>query len=146
MKIDSFSVTESIVPICLPLDETLRNDGETFVNFQITGWGATENSTSSTVPMETTVPRVPHSNCIEVYGSLTTNQLCAGEEPSRDSCSGDSGGPLFHVGIVNQTQRYVQFGIVSFGKMICADEDPAVYTKVSSYIRWIAFKIGTHYV
>lgn len=141
-----FLVTESVLPICLPLNENLQNEGENTNDFQITGWGATETSSRSTILMETQIPHVNHRNCIEYYPNLSTHQLCAGGETGKDSCHGDSGGPLINVGTINQTQRFVQYGIVSFGKMICADEDPSVYTKVSRYIRWIAFKIGTHYV
>lgn len=44
-------------------------------------------------------------------------------------CRGDSGGPL----VVNKQL----IGIVSFGPVPCATDDPAAYTRVSSYVSWI---------
>ena len=67
----------------------------------------------------------------------TKNHICAGGKKDKDSCFGDSGGPLMM--LQNDPKAWVQVGIVSFG----APNDcgvkglPGVYTKVSSYIEWI---------
>jgi len=56
--------------------------------------------------------------------------MCAGYFVStRDSCDGDSGGPL----IVDNTL----VGIVSWGGDCAEDGFPGVYTKVQNYISWI---------
>ena len=53
---------------------------------------------SSRVKLATEVPHIPNSECSAVYGKvgklITARQLCAGGVAGKDSCSGDSGGPL----------------------------------------------------
>ena len=46
----------------------------------------------------------------------------------KDSCNGDSGGPLF-MWNGEETPRY-QVGLVSFGTSKCARGKPGVYTRV----------------
>lgn len=78
------------------------------------------------------------SNCSTVYKPagiiLSDRQLCAGGEKGKDTCTGDSGGPLMQlVGF-----RWVLYGIVSFGPKQCARKGvPGVYTNVPKYIEWI---------
>ncbi|XP_057568972.1 kallikrein-13 isoform X3 [Hippopotamus amphibius kiboko] len=70
--------------------------------------------------------------CRQVYpGRITPNMLCAGtKEGGKDSCEGDSGGPL----ICNETLH----GIISWGDFPCGQPNrPGVYTRVSRYITWI---------
>lgn len=61
--------------------------------------------------------------------------VCGGRgEQSISACRGDSGGPLF----CNAGGQSVQVGIVSFGKIPCAQANiPAVFTRVSTYVDWI---------
>ncbi|KAL0125731.1 hypothetical protein PUN28_004650 [Cardiocondyla obscurior] len=57
-------------------------------------------------------------------------QLCAGLlEGGRDSCRGDSGGPL----LCNGTQ----VGIVSWGEGCAVPNAPGVYTRVDFYLEWL---------
>lgn len=75
---------------------------------------------------------------------LTENMICAGiKEGGRDSCYGDSGGPL----IATVDGKAVQLGIVSWGEgpadaeVKCGHEDVyGVYSRVSSFKDWIAAK------
>lgn len=55
----------------------------------------------------------------------------------KDSCSGDSGGPLMVEDEINDVYRIVQYGIVSYGPLQCGSLFPGVYTNVSSYVKWI---------
>ncbi|XP_053674285.1 CLIP domain-containing serine protease B8-like [Anopheles nili] len=66
---------------------------------------------------------------------LKPGQLCAGGEPGKDTCKGDSGSPL----VSNDKQRGVWnlVGIVSLGSMNCSKGLPAVYTDVHHYLNWI---------
>jgi secreted trypsin-like serine protease len=79
--------------------------------------------------------------------ALTGNMICAGEATgARDSCFGDSGGPLF----VKNGTELTQIGIVSWGALpleeyanpdlkTCGHADVyGVYTRVSNYKDWIA--------
>lgn len=51
---------------------------------------------------------------------------------------GDSGGPL----MMPKGKQYYLIGIVSFGPRVCGARGiPGVYTKVSSFVRWIDEKI-----
>lgn len=65
--------------------------------------------------------------CIFVYSFFS----CA-----KDSCRGDSGGPLMQVSMSKHhyTPRYFLVGIVSFGQLRCGD-GPAIYTRLISYMR-----------
>lgn len=65
--------------------------------------------------------------------------ICAGTvEGGRDSCLGDSGGPLL-------TTQNIQIGIVSFGRGCARPNIPAAYTKVSEFGEWINSEICSKY-
>ncbi len=97
---------------------------------------------SSGVP-ETTLNQAYQIITDGLGDSLSGNMICAGiTSGERDSCKGDSGGPL----MVRQPDGgWLQVGIVSWGKSPLFADDPcghenlfAVYTKVSNYFDWIA--------
>ncbi|KAJ7304130.1 hypothetical protein JRQ81_011657 [Phrynocephalus forsythii] len=101
----------------------------------VMGWG------SITTPEET-YPHVPYCVDIEIlsnpvceaaypWWTAHCNVLCAGVlEGGKDSCRGDSGGPLICDGKLQ--------GIVSFGGFPCAEPlEPGIYTKVYNYLDWI---------
>ncbi|XP_070495290.1 trypsin-3-like [Chironomus tepperi] len=100
------------------------------------GWGTTENQTSSNVLLMIELKIADEVKCFNAHeadGGITTKMICA-EAISKDSCNGDSGGPLVDV----NTQKLA--GIVSFGDASgeCAiDGVPGVYTRVSSIRQWI---------
>lgn len=65
--------------------------------------------------------------------------MCAGGEARRDSCNGDSGGPLMGL---DQTDRLFPYtylaGLVSRGPKMCGTPGfPAVYTRIDKYLQWI---------
>jgi hypothetical protein len=61
--------------------------------------------------------------------------LCAWDpNEEKDSCSGDSGGPLF---VDTADGGVTQIGIVSFGPDTCAASKPGVYARVSHFADWI---------
>jgi len=103
----------------------------------LTGWGRTEAvdaggdlDPSGRSPQDlrgVVVPLVDRARCARAYGrTLTDRMLCAGTA-GRDSCLGDSGGP------VASTAAPVRLvGIVSFSRG-CADGDyPGVNTRVAA--------------
>ena len=62
-------------------------------------------------------------------------QICSLGAFNKDSCIGDSGGPLL-------AQRpgspaWFQVGVVSYGADSCGFGKPGIYTKISSYMEWI---------
>uniref|UniRef100_A0A1I8NL98 Peptidase S1 domain-containing protein n=1 Tax=Musca domestica TaxID=7370 RepID=A0A1I8NL98_MUSDO len=98
----------------------------------VSGWGAGywKGDWSALIPVKQVVhvPYVTNEKCVLAN---SVHHLCAGEY-MKDSCYGDSGGPLIRS--LHNTQYVV--GIVSYGTT-CGSEKPAVYTRVSSFIEWI---------
>lgn len=70
---------------------------------------------------------------------ITEKQLCAGGVIGKDSCGGDSGGPLMLIDSVEgQPPKYFLIGLVSFGTKRCAKTNlPAVYTRIAYFLPWI---------
>ncbi|XP_066249507.1 CLIP domain-containing serine protease B4-like isoform X2 [Euwallacea similis] len=107
----------------------------------VAGWGTTEEDIHSPVPLKASVPVLPERACSEIYQrylSVTSDQICAGGYKGRDSCAGDSGGPLMYTGLIEGSPKFIQYGIVSFGPRKCGSEGkPGIYTRVKSHLWWI---------
>lgn len=86
----------------------------------------------------------------DAQGPIVDTMLCAGVEAGiKDSCSGDSGGPLL---VRRDDGRFEQTGIVSFGiKPLESDKHCgnsgvyAVYTRVAEFKDWIAENTGVEF-
>lgn len=131
-------VADFVRPICLPSSQDARTEvGE---KLTVAGWGRTEYSNFSPIKLKLQVPVVSDYQCAERFRTLRValqdSQLCAGGERGRDSCNGDSGGPLMDTFKNDSGQWYVK-GIVSFGAKCGLDGWPGVYTRVASYLQWI---------
>ncbi|XP_028901906.2 seminase [Zeugodacus cucurbitae] len=101
---------------------------------QVFGWGTTSESSnrSSNVLRRITVPVIRKMRCSQQYRNiqqLARSTFCAGIPGSKDSCSGDSGGPAIHDGRV--------CGIVSFGFGCGRPNFPGVYTSVPMVRKFI---------
>ncbi|XP_060534555.1 phenoloxidase-activating factor 3-like, partial [Cylas formicarius] len=97
----------NIKPICLPVSEI--NDDLTGKSAIVSGWGATEKGYKSPILLKVSVPVLSLSVCHKVYqqfAPITDQQICAGGYNGRDSCGGDSGGPMKYVGLVDGSPRY----------------------------------------
>ncbi|XP_055323307.1 serine protease easter-like isoform X2 [Sitodiplosis mosellana] len=136
----SITFTDWVKPVCLPFALHLRNRTYTNVHLSVAGFGRTENGTLSDVKMKVEINGFNWNRCNDKYGRrLIAAQLCAGGEEGKDSCSGDSGGPL-HAD--DKTSRGIPYtylaGIVSRGPQRCGTPGyPAIYTKVDQYLDWI---------
>ncbi|GJQ76773.1 hypothetical protein Trydic_g15613 [Trypoxylus dichotomus] len=130
--------SESVAPICLPI--TVPEKTIKFERYVVTGWGATESNFYSSILLKVSVPKVDNTVCAPKYAdraSITDKQLCAGGK-GKDSCPGDSGGPLTAEYTNDEGSRTLQYGIVSLGPTICGLEGfPVLYTKVAKYVGWI---------
>ncbi|XP_071053752.1 CLIP domain-containing serine protease HP8-like [Onthophagus taurus] len=137
---------KNIQPICLPTgDLSIMNLEWKFAT--VCGWGLTENGLKSNFLQKTTIPIIPIEKCrkmSEKYYSVSYDQICAGGFKGRDSCGGDSGGPLQTVAKHAGRLRYIQHGIVSYGPKHCGtDGQPGVYTNVAYYMDWILSNMKT---
>lgn len=115
----------------------------------IIGWGATATAASDATDVlrETTVPIVSDGACAGSYrftfGFDPNSMLCAGELLGlRDTCSGDSGGPLM---VADATGALVQAGVVSFGLGCGFPTQYGVYARVAGAALgdWIAPRIAS---
>lgn len=119
----------------------------------VAGWGDTGNGYGSNQLLEANLRLVGDGGCTAAYGSgdfFASVMICATYK-GKDSCYGDSGGPLFVkevIGTVTKKKknkkgkgkkkrrvpiyRETQTGIVSWGEA-CADPNyPGVYTRLSA--------------
>ncbi|XP_011686690.1 PREDICTED: proclotting enzyme [Wasmannia auropunctata] len=125
--------TEQIRPICLPSGSQLYS-GKTAT---VIGWGSLrESGPQPAILQEVSIPVWSNSECKLKYGTaapggIVDSFLCAGRA-AKDSCSGDSGGPL----MVNDG-RWTQVGIVSWGIGCGKGQYPGVYTRVTHFLPWI---------
>lgn len=87
------------------------------------------------------LPRFDMSQCQHVYYSSSkinisaSLQFCLGGERGRDSCRGDSGGPVLTED--QSAGKFYAIGLVSLGTARCGRELPSVYTWIPSYMSWI---------
>ena len=93
---------------------------------------------------------IDDAECKAVYDSLQVpaftigdTEICAtGPTGGKDSCFGDSGGPL--IVKADNTRGYSQVGIVSWGPQCGNPLYPGVYTRVSSFSNWIKQNMGAN--
>ncbi|GBM31891.1 Clotting factor B, partial [Araneus ventricosus] len=135
--------TENFSPICLPPSRNFVNltgEGTT-----VAGWGATEpgGPLSESLRQLAGLPVMSNTRCdAELTRRVTgfRNQfnrgvseglLCAAFlEGGKDTCAGDSGGPMM---FLSEDDRWYLVGVVSFG-ISCAEPGfPAGYTRVTEY-------------
>lgn len=132
--------TNHVKPICLPTSPDL---GQLYWS---AGWGQTEWKGSSHVKLKVSLPLSEHNACRNLYASkrvfIGDEQMCAGGRAGRDTCKGDSGGPLMRQVRAGYENHWVVDGVVSLGHSPCGVPGwPAVYTKVHSYLSWILANI-----
>ncbi|KAK4315102.1 hypothetical protein Pmani_013652 [Petrolisthes manimaculis] len=135
-------LTSLALPACLPYNTTDDLRGK---ELTVAGWGWTNFATPelTRILQKVTVPvvdllechkRLPDLQGIATPKGILPTQLCAGA-PGRDSCKGDSGGPLISkIPRGGSICEHTVEGIVSFGYS-CGDI--GVYTRVSEYLDWI---------
>jgi len=131
---DAVEYNRNIQPICL------AHGTSQYVNQRVTvaGWGTlTEGGRQPDELMKVDVDVWTNDKCKVSYGSnapggITSHMLCA-SRPQRDSCSGDSGGPLFSC-----NGACTQIGIVSWGIGCAQSNYPGVYTRITAMKDWIS--------
>jgi len=132
---DDVQYSSTIQPICLASGSNSFYDNIV----SVAGWGTlTEGGRQPASLMKVNVRVWDNGDCRESYGSnapggITSHMLCA-SLPDKDSCSGDSGGPLFDC---PRAGPCTQVGIVSWGIGCAKANYPGVYTRVTSMLTWI---------
>lgn len=106
----------------------------------VSGWGVTRMVDGGRGPQSDVLKKVrlrivSDASCKSVFGNqITPHNLCAGYPPGgRDSCGGDSGGPLWML----SNGQQLQAGLVSWGRGCGEAETPGVYTRASDFRGWI---------
>ncbi|XP_037049377.1 serine protease snake-like [Bradysia coprophila] len=110
-----------------------------------TGWGQVEFAGDRSDDLrKVSLNIIDYTDCRQLYETskklrrgIVKSQLCAGHlQGGKDTCHGDSGGPVQIITPKNQCVFHI-IGITSFGKACAAVNTAAVYTRVSSYVDWI---------
>uniref|UniRef100_A0A3P9QJ96 Testisin-like n=1 Tax=Poecilia reticulata TaxID=8081 RepID=A0A3P9QJ96_POERE len=126
--------TDYIRPVCLAASGSRFNNG---TDSWVTGWGNVGEGEPLPRPQtlqEVKVPVIGNRQCSCLLRTVTDNMICAGVlSGGKDSCEGDSGGPM----VSKQRSRWIQSGVVSFGFGCAQPNLPGVYTRVSRYQSWI---------
>ncbi|RJF72149.1 serine protease [Deinococcus cavernae] len=99
----------------------------------VSGWGLTQgnnNNTASNDLREVSIPITPNpATC--GGSSVPGNTICGEYYQGKDSCNGDSGGPLAQT----YNGNFYVLGIVSYGPSACTGN--GTYTRVNGYLSWI---------
>ncbi|XP_046389011.1 serine protease snake-like [Ischnura elegans] len=133
-------------PACLATEDTLEGVTKAVAS----GFGHTEYQDDSTtrllkhVTLDVFQPEVCNTvfsavlRTAKLSKGVVDGQICAGYlEGGKDTCEGDSGGPL-QVRDKDDPCIIRIIGVTSFGAALCGMENTAaLYTNVASYISWI---------
>lgn len=126
--------TDFIQPICLPT-ANFKSSSAGDVNF-VTGFGRTLKGSRSAIKQKLGIKVYDQERCRAKFATkkaeITPKQLCAGGDFAKDSCHGDSGGPLMKLQKVWNLE-----GVVSYGNRCGLEDWPGVYTRVQAYMNWI---------
>ncbi|XP_069007183.1 transmembrane protease serine 9 [Embiotoca jacksoni] len=128
-------VSYTIQSVCLPspVHRFLKN-----AECYITGWGSMREGGSLTnLLQKAAVNIIDQADCQQSYGNvLTPNMMCAGfMEGGRDTCLGDSGGPLT---CRQPSGQWFIAGVTSWGHGCGRIGFPGVYTRVTSIRKWLS--------
>ncbi|XP_014004185.1 transmembrane protease serine 9 isoform X3 [Salmo salar] len=127
------SYTIQLVCLPSPVHNFLKN-----TECYITGWGSMREGGSLTnLLQKADVNIIEQSDCQQAYGnSLTPSMMCAGYmEGGKDTCLGDSGGPLTCREFSGQ---WFVAGVTSWGHGCGRTAFPGVYMRVTAIREWIS--------
>lgn len=123
---------------CIPDTKQRIEDG---TRCYTVGWGKEKNAHlhGSDVLLEALVPIVSRNRCQKAFEyKITKTQICAGfKKGGKDSCAGDSGGPLMCPQMVEGVKRWNLAGVTSYGEGCGQKGKYGIYTDVSAYLDWI---------
>ncbi|KAG8235701.1 hypothetical protein J437_LFUL014045 [Ladona fulva] len=133
---------ENIQAIRLP---SLSEQGNNFKGqtATVSGWGKPSDDATSISPVLRFESDKVIGNLIcrlQYLINLRDSNVCLDGSDGRSTCNGDSGGPLY---IQDKDGKPTQIGVVSFGSALgCEKGYHPVFTRVTSYLKWISQKTG----
>jgi len=125
----------NVLPICLP-DRGMVFDHDQSI---VAGWGKlAEKGFVSTKLQYVEIPIINNTECQTIYKKINKlidkDLMCAGYSIGlKDSCEGDSGGPM----MVFKRGRWVVAGVVSWGVGCARPNQPGVSTRITEFLDWI---------
>ncbi|KAL1463555.1 hypothetical protein WDU94_015296 [Cyamophila willieti] len=142
-KLNSF-----VQPVCLPYGAAMRKD---FTNEDTisAGWGRLGDPNQGygrpSILLALNLTVTDASKCRKIYSTkfidvnYNDGQICAGGDKRKNTCKGDSGGPLYWKGSFEPdiSARTFLLGITSHGARSCMIEFPAVFTRINFFMKWI---------
>ncbi|EDW31852.1 GL10743 [Drosophila persimilis] len=126
----SVAYTANIRPICILLDTTVQQRIDSLREYTLTGWGLMWGGQRASVLQTVNLTQIDRYTCARHGYRIDHTHICAGDF-RRHACVGDSGGPLGATVLYDGQPRYIQFGIVSFGRKPC--NGVSVFTNVLAY-------------
>lgn len=129
------------------------NPNLTGINATVIGWGnMSSDGYNNFYPFklqEVQIPIVSNQECRDVFEQhgdspsiISANMLCAGLfTGGKDACQGDSGGPL----MIQQGEKWVLTGIVSWGDGCALPFNYGVYSRVTRFTKFINANISIDY-
>ncbi|XP_015665549.1 complement factor D [Protobothrops mucrosquamatus] len=120
--------------------QTVNNDVPANTRCEVAGWGIISNTGKKPDRLQfVQLGIIARNQCnMRRYhdGTVTENMMCA-ESKKKDSCKGDSGGPIVCNGIAE--------GIVTTGSTVCGNvKKPGIYTRTAPYVSWITSTIAAN--
>ncbi|POM60022.1 Serine protease family S01A [Phytophthora palmivora] len=109
------------------------SDNKVGTKATVLGWGRTEESNGMLSPVlqQLTIPIISNAECAKFpkyVGRVTPGMLCAGVGDGRDTCNGDSGGPLI-------VDKDILVGCVSWGSR--CGEQAGIFTRLTYVMDYI---------